>query len=189
MYFYQPCLLTMALYAWAFDPSDQKRNKLRSLLPLAILAVSEAELSFTRISLYPAGMALPILFLMGKTNRIAWAEVLTASLLGGLLCWKAADTWPLHAMQLPLCSALLLIIILLLCRRREDRLLSCAIAGMFFELFFCLREYMLFSFCVMRVGSRDGLCLSTSGVCLLYALEQVRLSWLSKQRQAVSIRK
>ena len=84
MYLYQPCLLTMALYAWAFDTTERKDHYYRLLLPLVVLAVSEWELTYTRLWLYPAALLLPVLFLWRKSHTIAWDEVLTVALFGGL---------------------------------------------------------------------------------------------------------
>ena len=186
MYLYQPCLLILALYAWAFEPVEREGRRLRALFPLALLAVSELELTFARIMIYPAALLLPVLFLLKRDRTVAWAEVLTASLLGGFLCWKAADSWPLFPGLTFLCGILLLAATVLLCRQRGDRLLACAIGGLFFELFFCLREYTLFSFCVIRMGSRDGLSLAASTHCLYAVLEQLCHA-LPKRKRAVSI--
>ena len=169
MYLYQPCLLALALYAWAFD----RGHGLRMLIPLLILAISGWELTFERIWLFPAAWLLPLMYLF---HTAVWAEVLTASIAGGLVCWKMADTWPLLPGLTPLCALMLLILVVLLCRKREDRLLACAVSGMFFELFFCLREYMLFSFCTVRLGSREGLSLGSAALCLYCVLEQVFLA-------------
>ncbi len=186
MYLYQPCLLTMALYAWAFDRTKTKRRRLFVLLPLAILAVSEWELVYARVWLYPSALLLPLLFLWGRVRIVNWAEVLTASLLGGLVCWKTADTWPLFTGLTLVCAILLLIPVMFLCRDREDRLLACCLGSLFFELFFCLREYLLFSFCVIRLYSRDALSLGTAAICLYFLLEQAHDSVLVKLRHALS---
>ena len=188
MYLYQPCLLTMALYAWAFDRGTEERRWLRVLTPLAILALSEWELTFAGARMYPSAWLLTLSFLLEKGRSISWAEVLTASLLGGLICWKAADAWPLLWGILPLCGALLLGPILLLCKGREDRLFACALGGMVFELCFCLREYMLFSYCVIRLGSRDGLSLGTVGICVYEVAEQVRWGVLSRIKRTKLVR-
>lgn len=180
MYLYQPCLLSMALYAWACD--DPKKSRWRILAPLIVLALSEWELSHARFSLYPAAMGIPMLFLWGRIRTAAWAEVLTASLLGGLICWKAADAWPLLSISWLMLPLLLLAPTAVLCRDREDRCLACAIGGLFFELFFCLREYMLFSFCVVRLGSRGGLSLGASSICLYMLLEQLFCMLRAKRR-------
>ncbi len=187
MYLYQPCLLTMALYAWAFDTAEQKGHYYRLLLPLVVLAVSEWELTYTHLWLYPAALLLPVLFLWRKPQTIAWDEVLTAALFGGLLCWKIGELWPLLPALMHLSVALILVPVCLLCRNRKDRLLACALSGLFYELFFCLREYMLFSFCVIRFGSRQALSLSTAAICADLLLEQVRLCLLARRNHTVSI--
>ena len=146
MYLYQPCLLTLTLYAWAFDRSKGKGRLLRIAAPLLLLLASEWELSFSRIYLYPAALLFPAVFLFDAKRSVAWAEVLTAALLSGLTSWKAADAWPLLPGGIFLCAVLLLIPIMLLCRGKEDRLLACSLSGLLYELFFCLKEYMLFSF-------------------------------------------
>ena len=184
MYLYQPCLLTLSLHAWAFG----RESRLRILLPLAVLAVSEWELLYTQIWLYPAAMLLPLPFLLGRARAVAWAEVWTASLLGGAVSWKAADLWPLLPGSTLLCAALLLVPAIFLCRSREDKLLACALGSLFFELFFCLREYILFSFCVIRLGSREALSLGAAALCLYHALEQARRVVRIREKRAVSMR-
>ncbi len=175
MYLYQPCLLTLSLYAWAFDVSDSRRRWLRVLFPLAVLALSEIELTFTGICIYPASL-LVACYLIRDQRTIQWAQMLTASLLGGLACWKAVDLWPLFPGIVPLCAGVLLVPIFILCRGRADRLASCALGGLIFELFFCLKEYLLFSFCILRFGSRDGLSLAAASACLYCLLEQLQLA-------------
>ena len=187
MYLYQPCLLTMVLYQWAFDQSGTKTRWLRIAFLLAILAASEWELACTQVWFYPAALLLPLLSLLGRSCPVAWAEVSTAALFGGLLSWKAADLWPLLPGLKMLCAALLLVPVVLLCRDREDRFLACALGSLLFESFFCLREYMLFSFCVIRLGSRDGLSLGTAAVCLYSGLEQVGLAVHSKKKHTLSV--
>lgn len=175
MYLYQPCLLTLTLYAWAFDRSKGKGRILRIAAPLLLLLASEWELTFSRIYLYPAALLFPAVFLFDAKRSIAWAEVLTAALLSSLVSWKAADAWPLLPGGRLLCAVLLLIPIMLLCRGKEDRLLACSLAGLLYELFFCLKEYMLFSFCIIRLGSRESLNLSTAALCLYGLMEQTIL--------------
>ena len=167
MYLYQPCLLSMSLFAWAFEETSGRARWLVILTPLCILALSEAELIFERIRLYPAALLLPLPFVWKRLRSAAWGRVCMAALLGGLLSWKAADVWPLFSGIRPLCAGLLLIPAFLLCREREDRLLACALGSLAYELCFCMREYMLFAFCVLRLGSRDALSLGTAGACVL----------------------
>ena len=188
MYLYQPCLLTMALYGWAFDPAERRRRWIMILFPLVVLLVSEWEVTFSSYKLYPASLLLPVCFLMVRSRDVAWAEVLASSLLGGLVCWKAADAWPLLPGSAVLCAVLLLIPVTLLCRDRDDRLLAVTFGSLFFELFFCLHEYMLFSFCALRFGSKDALSLGSMALCIYFVLEQLRLLLLSKKKDAVSIR-
>ncbi len=164
MYLYQPCLLTLSLYAWACD-----RRRLRIWFVLLVLAISGWEMTHTRIWLYPAALLLPLVFVF---HRPVWSEVLTAAVLGGLVSWKAADIWPLSPLLMPLCS-LLIMTSGFLCRSREDRLLAFCLCGLFYEMFFCLREYVLFSFCVIRLGSRSSLCLSTAVLCIYLILEEM----------------
>lgn len=187
MYLYQPCLLAMSLYAWAFERTEMPKRRLRILCPLAILAISEWEVTFTKVGLYPAGLLLVLFFIGLQLRSVCWAEVLTASLLGGLLSWKAADAWPLLPGSPLLCASLLLAPIILLCRSREDRLAACALGSLFFELFFCLREYMLFSFFVGRLGSRDALSLASSAICLYHVFEQVCHGVHRRIKDAISI--
>ena len=187
MYLYQPCLLTMALYAWAFDTHKGKGHWLRLLLPLVFLSISEWELTYTRLWLYPAALLMPVLFLRREPQMVAWGEVLTAAFFGGLLCWKIGDFWPLFPALTMLRVALMLVTVCLLCRNREDRLLACTLSGLFCELFFCLSEYMFFSFCVIRLGSREALSLSTTVICTGLLLEQVRLCFSARQNHTVSI--
>lgn len=167
MYLYQPCLLSMSLFAWAFEETSGRERWLEILTPLCILALSEAELIFSRIRLYPAGLLFPLPFMWRRVRSASWGRVLIAALSGALLSWKAADAWPLFTAIQPLCAGLLLIPAFLFCREREDRLLACALGSLAYELFFCMREYMLFAFCILRLGSRDALSLGTMGVCIL----------------------
>ena len=162
----------MALYAWGFVRTDGKGRRLRVLGPLCILALSEWELAYTQICLYPTALLLPLIYLLGRVRSVAWTEVLTAAILGGLICWKVEDAWPLMPGLTLLTSATLLIPVMILCRQRADRLLACAVGSLFFELFACLREYMLFSFCVVRLGSRASLSLAAAALCL-YALGEL----------------
>ena len=82
MYLYQPCLLTLSLYAWAFD--ERKGHRwLRILFPLVILAVSGWDLSFSRLRIYPAALLLIGPFLLRKPSAVAWEEVLTAATAAG----------------------------------------------------------------------------------------------------------
>ena len=177
----------MALYAWAFDTHKGKGHWLRLLLPLVFLSISEWELTYTRLWLYPAALLMPVLFLWRKPQMVAWTEVLTAALFGGLLYWKIGELWPLFPALMHLSVTLILVPVCLLCRNREDRLLACALSGLFYELFFCLREYMLFSFCVIRLGSREALSLSTAAICADLFLEQVRLCLPARRNHTVSI--
>ena len=171
MYLYQPCLLSLALYAWAFEEPKNGRW-LRAISPIVVLLLSEWELSFSWIWIYPAALLLPMLYLPKGVRTVSWAEVLTASLLGGLICWKAADTWPLQPISHLVAPMLLSTIIVLLCKDRENRYLACALGSLLYELFFCLREYMLFSFCIPRLGSRESLSLGAAALCLYAIGEQ-----------------
>ena len=187
MYLYQPCLLALSLHTWAFDTADRTKRWLMILLPLMLLAVSERELVYPRIIVYPSAMLLPVCFLLRRIQTVSWAEVLTASLTGGFLCWKAADRWPLFPVIIPVCAALMLIPIMVLCGSREDRLLACALGSLIFELFLCLKEYVLFSFCVVRLGSRDALSLGTAALCLHGMVEPFFHFLVSKKKHALSV--
>ncbi len=186
MYLYQPCLLAMALYHWAFDERKGKQHASHLLFSLVILVLSELEVTFQNVRVYPAVLLL-IVYLIRKPLLIRWEETLTASLIGGLLCWKAADLWPLFPGIIPLCGALLLLPVMLLCREEKDRLLSCALGSLFFELFFCLKEYLLFSYCVVRLGSRDALNLGTVALCLYVLTERIRCFARARRKHAISI--
>lgn len=186
MYLYQPCLLAMALYHWAFDERKGEQHVFRLLFPLVILSLSELEVTFQNVRVYPAVLLL-IVYLIRNPLLIRWEETLTASLIGGLLCWKAADLWPLFPGIIPLCGALLLLPIMLLCREGKDGLLSCVLGSLFFELFFCLKEYMLFSYCVLRLGSRDALSLGTVALCLYVLTERIRCFARARRKHAISI--
>ena len=172
MYLYQPCLLTLALYAWAFDDARKRDKYLHALAPLAILAISGWELAFEQMYIFPSALFLPLVCSLDRSRSTAWAEVLTASVLGGLICWKVWDTWPLFVGTQPLCCMILVILVTCFCRDRKDRRLACVLGSLFFELFACLREYMLFSFCVVRLGSRESLSLGTASLCLYALCEQ-----------------
>lgn len=187
MYLYQPCLISMALFAWA--NKQDKRWLPRVLSFLILLAVSGFEWDLEWIRLYPAAVLLPPILLLDWPHQVNWAEVLTASMLGGLICWKVADAWPLLSLLEPLCAALLTIPILLICRNREDRSIACAVGGLVFELFFCVREYMLFSFCVIRLGSHDSFSLSTAAIFLWVLVEPVCQRLHTKKKYAFSMAK
>lgn len=186
MYLYQPCLLSMVLSAWAFDLSPKKWHMLMIWLPLLILAISEIEVSCARISLYPSALLLPV-FSFTRIRHADWAGISAAALLGGFLCWKIVDLWPLLSVRLLISASIMSFTVWILCRSKEDRNLACAMGGVFFELFFCLREYTLFSFCVIRLGSRDALSLVTASLCLRFLVNQLRLVLFSKRKHAVSI--
>lgn len=188
LYLYQPCLLTLFLYAWAFEETRSRRHWLRILFPLAVLLLSGWELQFTRISIYPAAMLLPVRYAVRKVPAAAWTEVLCAAILGGLLCWKAADAWPLLPGLGVLCGALMMIPVCLLCRGREDRFLACALGGLCFELFFCIKEYLLFSYAIVRLGSREGLSVASAALCCLGLLEQGRQTLISMRKRSFSMR-
>lgn len=188
MYLYQPCLLTLSLYAWAFDEQTGWRRWLSILFPLIILLLSEWELAYATITIYPAALLLPIVFVIRKAQRAALAETLCACILGGLVSWMSADAWPLLPGLTILCAALLLSPVLLLCRNREDRRLACAFGGLVFELFFCLKEYLLFSYAVVRLGSREGLSVTAAGLCFLCLLERVQQMATSLKKRRLSTR-
>ena len=188
MYLYQPCLLAMALYAWACEENTcGKQRILRGLFPLAILAVSEIELSFRSIQFYPAALLLPLYFLLRSHRSIVWEEVLTAVLLGGFVCWRITDAWPLFGGIIPLCGLLFLIPVKLFCRDRENRFFACALISLVYEWFCCLKEYMLFSYCIIRIGSRDSLSLVTASICIYGLSEQIWKYACTKRKQAISI--
>ena len=173
LYLYQPCLLSLSLFSCAFFEPKTEKPAAKSLWYLGILAVSELELTFSNVKLYPAALLLSLLLGIGRARRIAWSEVLTASVLSGLICWKVSDVCPLFPSLTLLCALMLMIPILLICREREDRFLGCAIGGLFYELFFCLREYLLFSFCVIRLGSRDGLSITAAAHLMYIMLDEL----------------
>ncbi len=181
MYPYQPCLLALSLYAWAFD-----KRKIGMLFPLVVLFLSEWEIFFTNLSIYPSALLL-VLFLLRKPSTDNWAETLTASLLGGLMCWKAADAWPLVPGSTLLYGACMALIVTVVCRKRADRLLAFALGGLLFELFFCLREYMLFSYCRLRLGSRNALDLSAASICIYSVMEHVQRFTFQRRAHAPSI--
>ena len=187
MYLYQPCLLTMALFHWAFDERKGKQHVFLFLFPLTILVLSELELPFPDLLIYPSALLLPMGLLLDSRGSVCWEETLTASLIGGLLCWKAADHLPLFPGIILLGGALLLLPVVLLCREEKDRLLSCALGSLFFELFFCLKEYLLFSYCVVRLGSRDALSLGTVALCLYVLTERIRCFARARRKHAISI--
>ncbi len=177
----------MALYHWAFNERKGKQHVFRLLFPLVILAISELDLSLGNVWVYPAALLLPVGFLFDNRGSVCWEEALTASLIDGILCWKAADHWPLFPGIIPLCGALMLLLVILMCREEKDRLLSCALGSLFFELFFCLKEYLLFSYCVVRLGSRDSLSLGASALCLYGLTERIRCFARARRKHAISI--
>ena len=188
MYLYQPCLLTLSLYAWAFDEQTGWRRWLSILFPLIILLLSEWELAYATITIYPAALLLPIVFVIRKAQRAALAETLCACILGGLVSWMSADAWPLLPGLGVLCGALMMIPVCLLCRGREDRFLACALGGLCFELFFCIKEYLLFSYAIVRLGSREGLSVASAALCCLGLLEQGRQTLISMRKRSFSMR-
>ncbi|MBR0207120.1 MAG: hypothetical protein IJQ45_10315 [Clostridia bacterium] len=187
MYLYQPCLLILSLCAWAFCDKNDGRRWRKILFPLGILAISWWELRFARITVYPAALLLLIPFLPLGRRFAAWAEVLTAALIGGFLSWKAADTWPLFAGMTLLSAVLLYIATIPLCRDGMDRRLACALGGLFYELFFCLKEYTLFAFCVIRLCSRESLSLTAAALCLAAIHEQMRQELNEREKRTVPI--
>lgn len=176
----------MALYAWASDHIPRKPKYVRIVFPLVILVLSDWSISFSCVSIYPAALLMMLYHLRGIRNA-AWVELLTASLLGGLLCWKVTDAWPLLPGSMLLCATLLLFPVTIICRNGKDRFLAFALSGLFFELFFCLREYLLFSYCMVRLGSRDALSLDTAALCLYGFLSRVFQYKTRKRDPAVSI--
>ncbi len=187
MYLYQPCLVTMALYAWAFEPTNNKDRWARIMCPLVVLAVSKWELFCGYFRLYPAALLLTAALFVGRVRTCAWAEVLTSSLLGGLFCWKASDAWPLSPGLMLMNAALLSATVVFLCRKREDRLMAISMGSLIFELFFCLREYLLFSFCVVRIGSRDALSLAATTLCLYFVFERGYAYVIGRKKGRVSM--
>ena len=186
MYLYQPCLLTLALHAWAYDENRIQR-RLRILFSLSILILSGLELTGARVYVYPGALLLPALFSFDRLRSASWAEVLTSSLLGGLLSWKAAYVWPLLPGSKLLCSVLLLIPAAFLIKKQEDRLLACSLGSLIFELLFCLKEYTLFSFCVIRLGSRDALSLGSMAACILTFAAEACRRLFPKEKRVVSM--
>ncbi len=177
----------MALFAWAGGNGGKKQIIQRILFPLAILSVSEIELSYQNIRVYPAALLLSIGYLIRSHHSIAWEEVTTAALIGAFICWKTADAWPLLPGILLLCGALLLVPIALLCHDREERFFAIALGTLFYEWFFCLKEYMLFSFCVVRIGSKDSLSLGTAAMCLYGLIEPIWQFAFAGRKHAISI--
>ena len=163
----------MALYAWGFEAPGRRSRYLLMAIPVLVLVVSGWELSFPRLEVYPAVLLLPFAYCLGRARSVSWAEVLAAAIIGGLICWKIGDRWPLFCGTSTLCAASLLIPSVGFCKDREDRFLACAMGSLLSELFFCLREYMLFSFCVVRLGSREALSLGASSACLYMVTEEL----------------
>ena len=178
MYLYQPCLLSIALYSWAFEKTDKKNRWSRILLILLVLIVSRWEFVSDRIGAYPAAVLLPLCFIWENRRTAVFIEIVTAALFGGILCWKVMDTWPLFTGKVLLCAGLLLVPVTIICTNRSDKLAACALCGLFYEAFLCCAEYVLFSFCVIRFGSHDALNIGTAAICLYMVLEQV--SYLHK---------
>ena len=173
MYLYQPCLLTMALYAWGFEAPGRRSRYLHMAIPVLALVVSEWNLTFSRLEVYPAALLLPFAYCLSRARSVSLAEVLATAIIGGLICWKIGDRWPLFWGTSTLCTASLLIPAVGFCKDREDRFLACAMGSLLSELFLCLREYMLFSFCVVRLGSREVLNLGSSSACLYMVTEEL----------------
>ena len=137
--------------------------------------------------MYPAAVLLTVMLFTGRVRTVNWLEMLVSSLVGGLLSWKVADVWPLLPGLILVCAMMMLIPPLILCRHREDRLPVFALGSSFFELFFCIREYMLFSFCMIRLGSRQSLDLCTSSIVLYTVVEKVCLAIREKKKHAAAI--
>ena len=188
MYLYQPCLLSLSLYAWAFCEAPNGRRRMLTLFPLFLLLVSEAEWTGAYLQLYPAGLLLPGLFLERKRKPIDWPGVLSAAILSGLLGWKLGDAFPLSPLVTPLGALLMLGPIAFLCRQERDRRLAICLAGLAYELFFCLREYVLFSYCLIRLGSRAGLSLSAAALCAYNALSLCANRLAAREKHGMTIR-
>ena len=77
----------MALYAWGFESPGTRGRYLHMAIPALLLAVSGWELSFLRLEVYPTALLLPAAFCLGRVRTVSWAEVLTAAVVGGLICW------------------------------------------------------------------------------------------------------
>ena len=187
MYLYQPCLLTLSLYGWAFGNHYGIKRLYHILFPLVIFCVSEWELTYTHIGLYPASLVLLGLLPLRRIRSVVWIEVFAASLLGGFLCWKIVDAWPLLPGLQLFCALLASIPAITLCRSREDRVLACVLGSLCFELFFCLREYILFSFCVMRLGSREALCVGAASICMSNLFEQMTFYLYNEKKRPISV--
>jgi len=187
LYLFQPCLLSLALFVWAFGDRERDLSRRMILVSLLSLSLSEVEMEGTGLSVYPAGLVLLVPFLSDVHRRGSWPEVLIAAFFGGLLCWRVADAIPLQPGLLLLCAMLLSAPVCLICRERAEAQLALGLGSLFFELFFCLREYMLFSFCVIRLGSREGLSLASLSMLLFELCSQAYSLLFRRQRGAVFI--
>ncbi|MBQ7277987.1 MAG: hypothetical protein IJR17_02115 [Clostridia bacterium] len=169
MYLYQPCLIALALYLWA--EGDSRRERLGGLLPLGVLIISDPSVALGPIILYPAGLLSILLAFLKKPRHLSLSVI--GAVLGGMICWKVADRFPLMPGLLWLCGGVLAACCFL-CPEPVSKLQCAALGSLLFEVMFCLREYMLFGYCQLRLSSKDSLSAFAASVCLLIVVNGLK---------------
>lgn len=184
MYFYQPAFITLVAFLTAggeLYPISLKRRRYfvtLFLLTLVISAIGKVE--GEEITIFPAALVL----LVGSflTLRRHWERVLLSGLFGGVAAWKIADLFPLLFEPALLSGLVLSLFVLLYCKTMEERFCACALGGIAYELSFCLQEYFLFSYCRLRLGSFNGLSISTAGLCFVI-MNSLFSGYLARKKQ------
>lgn len=168
MYFYQPALITLVAFLIAggelYSISLKRRRYFVTLFLLTLVVSAVGKVEGEGSTIFPAALVL----LAGSflTLRRHWERVLLAGLFGGVAAWKLADLLPLFFEPALLSGLGLSLFVLLYCRSIEERFSACALGGIAYELSYCLQEYFLFSYCRLRLGSFNGLSISTVGLCV-----------------------
>lgn len=168
MYFYQPALITLAAFLTAggelYSIFPKRRRYFATLFLLTLVMSAIGKVEGEEITIFPAALVL----LVGSflTLRRHWERVLLSGLFGGVAAWKLADLFPLLFEPALLSGLALGLFVLLYCKTAEECFCACALGGIAYELSFCLQEYFLFSYCRLRLGSFNGLSISTVGLCV-----------------------
>lgn len=184
MYFFQPCLLTLLAFLLADKEllafsKGQRRYFIALLLFVLGLSVL-GEWEWENFTLFPAGVVL--LVGTGIGARKHWERILLSGLFGGIAAWKVADLYPLFFEPALLSGLALGVFVLLYCKGTEERFCACALGGIAYELGFCLQEYFLFTYCRFRLGSFNGLSVSTMGLWVVM-VEYLTRKFLVRNKQ------
>lgn len=171
MYFYQPALVTLAVFLIAggelYSVSPKRCRYFAALFLLTLVVSAIGEVEGETITIFPAALVL----LAGSLAAVGghWERALLSGLFGGIAAWKLVDMFPLFFEPALLSGLALSLFTLLYCKRMEERFCACALGGIAYELSFCLQEYFLFSFCRFRLGSLNGLSVSAMGLLAVSA--------------------